>query len=66
MDLMRGLACIRLRATLVAENSLKRALQDTQVAASSGDVALHLEHVCMLFLQWTFSMVISFPLKGPV
>jgi hypothetical protein len=38
---------MRLRATLVAENSIKLALQETQVKASSGDVALHFEQVRM-------------------
>jgi hypothetical protein len=54
---------MRLSATVVAENSLKSALQLTQVKALSGEEALHLEQVCMAELQRFFVIASVFPEK---
>ena len=61
---MRGLACMCLRATVVAENSPKSALQLTQLRALSGEEALHLEQVCMAELQGLL-VIDSIPGKEP-
>jgi hypothetical protein len=49
MELTRGLACSRLSATVVAENSARLAWQLMQVSALSGLAALHLEQVRIMY-----------------
>jgi hypothetical protein len=63
MEVTRVLAIKFLRAIVVAEYSLKSALQLTHTTAVSGEFALQREQVCKRDLQMNFSLFYSLALS---